>query len=76
MKRQQLSRSAANVRKNAITTATIVSDVAGGWFWLRLHALWQDWARDGLREAMTRSRARGFRDACRWEEAIRSNDER
>ena len=44
--------------------ATIVGDIAGGWFWLPPKALWELWALEGLEEAVARSRQRGFQNAC------------
>jgi hypothetical protein len=46
--------------------ATVVGDATGGWLWLPPAALWAHWARQGLEEAIARTRARRFPEACVW----------
>ena len=50
--------------------ATIIGDPTGGWFWLPSKALWEPWALQGLEEALSRSRLRGFAAVQMWSSEI------
>jgi predicted RNase H-like nuclease len=46
--------------------AMVVGDRFTGWFWLPHLGRWADWAQQGLQQAIARTRARRFPEACVW----------
>jgi predicted nuclease with RNAse H fold len=51
-------------------SATILGDCAGGWLWLPPAKMWASWAVQGVEEAISRSRVRGFPTASIWRPPI------